>query len=135
MLHYTSKKQDPISISFFSYGLCSLFSFILLLFQLPGMNRMHIGFLLNWHEIAAILLFSIFSIGNQTARVLAYARINKAASLAPFIYSALIFTAFIDWVWLGILPMWYTYVGIAIIILSGVIMSIRIGIVFKPSQN
>ena len=124
-LHYTSKQQNPITINFFNYGLASLISLFLIFIMTPHIGSIHIGALLSRHGIAIIIIFSLFSIANKISRSLAYARINKAASLAPFLYSTLIFSAFIDWIWLGIIPMWYTYMGIAIIILSGVIMSIR----------
>ncbi len=124
-LHRTSKEEDPITINFFNYGFSSLLSLLLVFIMMPSFSKISIDVLLGWQGIVIILLFSIFSIGNKISRLLAYARINKAASLAPFLYSALVFSAFIDWIWLGIIPRWYTYVGIAIIILSGVIMTIR----------
>ncbi len=123
--HYVSKKQDPITINFFNYGLTSLIAFIVMLVRMPSIGVVSPDVFLVWPGIAIVLLFSVFSIVNKISRLLAYARLNKAASLAPFINIVLIFSAFIDWIWLGIVPMWYTYVGIAIIILSGVIMSIR----------
>ena len=124
-LHYISKKQDPITINFFSYGLSSLIALVVMLVRIPSIATISPAVFLGWPAIAIVVLFSLFSIANKISRLLAYARLNKAASLAPFINIVLIFSAIIDWIWLGIVPMWYTYVGIAIIILSGVIMSIR----------
>jgi len=124
-LHHASKQQDPITINLLNYGFSSLIALFLVLIRIPSINISSIESFFGWHGVVIILLFSLASIGNQVSRSFAYARLNKAASLTPYIYSSLIFSALIDWIWLGIMPMWYTYVGITIIILSSVIMSIR----------
>jgi len=125
ILHRSSKEHDPITINFLNYGFASVLSFVLIFIKMPTIESINFGVLFSWQGIAIILLFSLSSIANKISRSLAYARINKAASLSPFMYSALVFSAAVDWVWLGIEPTWHTYVGIAIIVSSGVIMSIR----------
>lgn len=123
--HYVSKKQDPITINFISYGLCSLLTLILLIITIPYATIIRPNFLFGWQGIILILSFSIFAIANQIVRSLAYKRINKASTLAPFLYCSLIFSVILDWLWWGVIPTWHNYVGIAIILTSGIIMSIR----------
>ncbi len=71
------------------------------------------------------MLFAIASLANQMSRAKAYSLINKAGSLAPFLYSSLIFSTIIDWIWLDITPGLNVYLGLGLVIFSGVIMSIR----------
>jgi drug/metabolite transporter (DMT)-like permease len=96
--HYLSKKQGATTTSLLTYGLCSLFSLPLALLLTPDLKQ-------SYHELATtrsfaiVLLFSILSISTQTSRSLAYKKVNRAATLMPFIYSSLVFSAMIDWLW------------------------------------
>lgn len=112
---------------FFEYffGSSSLFSLLLL-----APSAIHYQ---QWHEIINVnlwflfflLLFSLFSIGNQTYRLMAYNKVNKSSSLAPFLYMVIFFSGVIDWVFYNIKPEWNVLMGVCIIIFGGVIMSIR----------
>ncbi len=124
ILHNNSQQDNPITINFVTYGLGSL---ITLIFVFPISSHLSTAnLLLNQpHMLTMMILVGLFSLGNKISRTLAYKRLNKAASLAPYTYSALVFSAIIDWTWLGIAPTWNVYLGISLIILSSVIMSIR----------
>lgn len=124
-LHYASKRQDPITNNFITYTISSLLSLAILLIITHTINPSNLNFLLSWKTTGILILFSLFSITNQVSRSLAYKRINKAASLSPFIYTSLIFSAIIDHIWLGIVPTWHVYCGIAIILSASILMAIR----------
>lgn len=123
--HYTSKHDSHYTSNIYLFGCSSLFSLLLLA---PSAIHYH-----QWHEIINVnlsflfflLLFSLFSIGNQTYRLMAYNKVNKSSSLAPFLYMVIFFSGVIDWVFYNIKPDWNVLMGVCIIIFGGVIMSIR----------
>lgn len=124
--HHTSKSENTMTTNLMLYGLCAQFSlFILFLFphtwsDFPSFVNQNSFFLFG-----ILLIFSIFSIMNQTFKNSAFKRVNKVASLTPFLYATLLFSGIIDWIWYGIIPQIHTIIGVVIIIMGGIIMSIR----------
>ena len=124
--HRTSKSDNIMVINLVLFGLCSLFSLLLLLLS-PATWRIHLNFSnqLSLPILGIILAFSFLSIANQTLKNAAFKYVNKATSLAPFLYATIIFSGVIDWLWYDIVPQQHTIIGVGIIIIGGVIMSVR----------
>ncbi len=124
-LHYISKSERKSSATLMLFGLCSMVTFPLIFTH----TNWYLGLSKLTHPSASfeiiILLFSVFSILNQTLKAAAYKYVNKASSLAPFFYAVIIFAGIIDWIFHGITPHLHTYIGVGLVIIGGVVMSIR----------
>lgn len=123
-LHYTSKRQSPIVTNLITCACSSLISLIILIISLFFIPT-HFSSLLSISIIPIITGLAVFSVINQIFRALAYRRVNKAASLAPFVSSTIVFSCLFDWLWLGIVPTWTTYLGITLVIGAAILMAIR----------
>lgn len=123
--HYASKKDDKLWINIMLFGIATLYSIPLVFISPYSIVSLHILIHPSIGLIITIVLFSFFSIANQTLKSFAFKYVNKAASLAPFFYSVIIFAAIIDWLVYGITPQPHIYLGIMVIILGGIVMSIR----------
>ena len=72
-----------------------------------------------------VLLFSLFTITNQSLRIKAYRYVNKPATLTPFFYTAILFSGILDWLVYHRTPLWNTYAGVVFIFIGGVIIAWR----------
>lgn len=123
--HYCSKRINPISNNFLMYGFSTLLALIMLVITGATDNVLIMFNNLHLHDYFMIILFSIFSLSNQFFRISAYRLVNKAASLAPYLYTSIIFSGILDWLLHHIHPTWNNYFGAFIIILGVTMMSYR----------
>lgn len=72
-----------------------------------------------------LFLISLISICNKTLRGKAYSKVNNASSLTPFLYTAIIFSGFLDWIVYGITPDFLSIIGAILVISSGFILYIN----------
>ncbi|MEM9242525.1 MAG: DMT family transporter [Pseudomonadota bacterium] len=126
-MHYCSKRSDTFSMTIIMYGLSSLYAFIILILlgkfshlvsELSG-NTATIEFWL------IAILFSLFTITNQSLRVKAYRYVNNPTTLTPFFYTAILFSGVLDWLVYHRVPLWNTYTGMIFIFIGGVIIAWR----------
>ncbi len=124
--HRIAKSDDIFVMNFMLFNLCSLFS-ILLLFLNPTMWHTDLNTLhhLSFIMLGIILAFACLNILNQTLKNAAFKYVHKVTSLVPFFYAAIIFSGIIDWLWHDIIPQLHNIIGVCIIIIGGVIMSVR----------
>ncbi len=124
--HRTSKSENNMNINLVLFGFCSLFALILLIFS-PETWKSNLNFVNNMSLfiLGIILAFSVLSIANQTFKNAAFRYVNKPTTLVPYMYSTIIFSGIIDWVWLGIIPQFHVIIGVILIIAGGIILSIR----------
>lgn len=124
--HRASKSDHPMSINFYLYGFCSVFTLVIASIT-PAFWQQSLSFFshIAFTTACVVLLFSVLSISNQYLKNLAFKYVNKASSLVPFLYMTIIFSGVIDWIWLGLIPSLRTRIGCLVVILGGVIMSSR----------
>jgi|JI10StandDraft_1071094.scaffolds.fasta_scaffold63934_2 drug/metabolite transporter (DMT)-like permease len=117
--HQTAKSEDIVVMSFILFGLSTLFS-LPLFFITPLVPPP-----IDLSTLAIILTFGLLTIGNQIFKTMAYKKVNKASTLSPYLYGAIIFSGIIDWVWRGIIPSFHTNLGILIILFGSALMLLR----------
>lgn len=124
--HRASKSDHPMLINLGIYGFCSAFGFILLCLT-PKYWEQSILFFkdISFFSVIIIFSFSVLSIFNQTFKNIAYKYVNKPSSLVSFFYATIVFSGLIDWFWLGVIPYLHTIIGSIIVLLGGMIMSVR----------
>lgn len=96
--HRVSRQQDPEMVSWLMFSLSTVIALVpLLLFW------HHIDFNVLWHGQQAVWLglvwvgFTILAITNQNSRSKSYSYVRKAASVTPFIYLSIVFSALWQW--------------------------------------
>jgi len=122
-VHATVKKVSPLVTTLMMYGLSALLALVVA--TLTGQLA---TFQTGWNELghlglATIIGFSVLSLIFQTMRAKAYKIVADPAMLSPYLYAVLIFAALLDWVIYGIKPHYYSYIGAALVISSGVAMA------------
>ncbi|MCP4473703.1 MAG: DMT family transporter [Gammaproteobacteria bacterium] len=123
--HKQSKGRDEattVTLSMFAFS--SLLSLLLLLPLLafyPAPWSEQIVSLTHINVWPLFILFAFTSIGNQLFRSCAYHYVNKAASLSPFAYSAILFSALADWWVYHQVPNLWTGLGALLIVCSAMI--------------
>lgn len=132
VLHTSVQKITRQTANWCMYGFSSLLVFIILPFALNKPELTNFFQQIDRHLLLIIIAFSMFSIANQHFRASAYKKINKAASLTPVLYSSIVFSSLIDWVWFGIVPSVYNLIGISLVISGAILLSLRFG---HPRNN
>lgn len=124
--HRAVKVSSPIALNLALFGLCALFS-LPWMFVSRSTMQASLCFIdnLSWLLVGIILFFSLFSVINQMALNAAYSYVHRASSLVPFFYISILFSGIIDWLWRGIIPQTRVIIGVVIILLGGILMSIR----------
>ncbi len=124
--HRVSRQQDPEMASWLMFSLSSVIALVPLLLLWHDVN-----FTVLWHGQQAIWLgmiwvgFVILAITNQNTRSKSYSCVRKAASVTPFIYMAIVFSALWQW---GIDQQvigWQAVIGMALVIVGGSLILFR----------
>lgn len=126
-MYHSSQKMSLCTINLFMYGLSALFCLIILPFSIPFSAVVHLEqmFTLSFSILLLLFLFSIATLCNQFFLNAAYKHIHNPATITPFLYTSIIFSALIDYIWSGIIPHWNAYLGIVLVIGSSVVMAIK----------
>lgn len=131
--HKISKQTDTHTATLMMYSFAALLTFMPTLFY--------------WHSIALLLapahlhanlglflllvVFAMVAISNQALRGRAYSKVNKALSLTPFMYTAIVFSGLLDWWVFHSRPDLISIVGTALVFTSGIILCI---VKVKPKE-
>ena len=118
-LFYTARqqRQDPVISVFVVSTIASVIALLLLPLSAVYMP-LHYTALMHGSALLILLLATIFGLAHQILRGKAYALVSNPSHLSPFINCSIIFSGVIDWLWLGIVPAWHTYVGVSLIIVA-----------------
>ena len=126
--HKSSKEISTMAATLMMFGLCSLASAAILA-ATGGLSTLTPLFAedhaMRDELFAVVVAFSLATISNQTLRSKAYRYVNKPASLSPFYYAAIAFSALLDWWLYGAVPAWHAYLGAAIIFAGAALMAWR----------
>ena len=125
IIHFLSKKNNSFDSNFAMYGIASALSLLLLFSTFNEGIALNVYAVFNFKMFFVLIVFAIINILNQALRSLAYSGVKQVASLAPFLYTSLIFSVVIDMVWLGIMPTLHVYIGVCMIIVGGALVSIH----------
>ena len=123
--HANSKLQDKSIHTFRMYFISSVMS-IIILFSIHYMGE-PIHFIKPPHAsfIIIILSFSVLSIGNQIFKSQGFEKVNKAASLVPFLYFVIPVSGLVDLVVFHAKPDAHMWVGAIIIMFGSLLMTLR----------
>ena len=122
--HANSRRSKNIHHVLVMYLLASAISLFILLTLHPSHFTFHLNKLIN-SSMIVIAFFSILSIGNQTFKSLGFMKVNKAASLTPFLYLLIPLSGIIDWIVFHITPNAHMWIGTAVIMMGGFVMALR----------
>ncbi|WP_444915300.1 DMT family transporter [Microbulbifer sp. TRSA007] len=137
VMHHSSKKQNTISSTTKMFGLSSLYMLAILLIEgnLGELTKVAVSLSDSVSFVIVIIAFSLSTISNQSLRTKAYRRVNRPASLSPYLYTSLIFSGILDWLVYNTLPTWNTYAGSLLIVIGGIIQAIRTQPQIKASHS
>lgn len=139
-VHYTSKRGSAFEVNLIMFGCSSIYAIVVItLFTqidhltghspighpLAGGYLMTMGFAANHYLWLMLILLAVFTISNQSLRTKAYGYVNKPASLTPFYYMTIVFSALFDGLIYHQLPTCNAYLGIFLIIIAAIWMSWR----------
>ncbi len=74
---------------------------------------------INLDSLILITGLGLTGISNQILRGKAYCKVNKVATLTPFLYTAVVFSGLLDWLVFQKLPDYESLIGAILIIASG----------------
>lgn len=125
-VHYAAKRGSTFDVTLMMFAVSSLYTGIIVL--LLGKFHFFVAQLTaagyqNFYLMMIIL--AVFTISNQSLRTKAYRYVNKPASLTPFYYMAIVFSALLDGLVYHQAPQWHAYLGILLMLIAAVIMSWR----------
>ncbi|PHQ82479.1 MAG: hypothetical protein COB66_00230 [Coxiella sp. (in: Bacteria)] len=110
----------------YTYNVSTVISFIVLIsFNHHAALGIHIDTLYHNHTILILLLMGILSISNQALKGIGYQRVTQLNRVAPLAYSTVIFAGLLDWGIYGQTPGTLAYVGAALIVCSGISVSLN----------
>lgn len=126
--HRESKQMSTLAATITMFGFCSVAAFAIL--AATGGLATLTPLFTESHDardelFAVVAAFSIVTISNQTLRSKAFRYVNKPSSLSPFYYTAIVFSALLDWSIYGLVPTWHAYLGGALILGGGALMAWR----------
>lgn len=122
IFHDVSRKEHPIIINFITYGIAALFSFIPLAI-IYNVKEISNNFYNIYHcHMIIFIMLSIIIISSQNMRSYAYKNAKNATSLSPFLYTTIIFTAVLGWIFFNNKPNLPTIAGSFIIIIGGILL-------------
>jgi drug/metabolite transporter (DMT)-like permease len=130
-VHFCSKRGSIFEVTLIMFALSSVYTFVLIL--LFGKFDLLVSKLISnssqslWFIMIALAIFTVL---NQSLRTKAYRYVNKPASLTPFYYMAIVFSALLDWLVYHQVPQWNVYFGIFLILIAAILMLWR-----KPTSN
>ena len=130
-MHRVSQQESGLCVNWWMYSLSTVFAVIPLALFWHSVDW-HLA-TQHLHMADLWLVFIIFTFGaisNQSFRARAYSYVNKAASLSPFIYLALVFTALWEWLFFQHVPSVTTVVGAILVVAGGILLLYKKG---KPS--
>lgn len=121
--HKIAKKSYPTEISLWHYTICTFVAMIPLLFVWNHISWSQLSaVVMNGHYLLLFIGFGMAGISNQILRSHAYRKVSNLMSLALFLYTAVIFSAILDWVVFGITPDKWSIFGAILISLGGLTM-------------
>lgn len=123
---HKATKNVPAKIhTFRMYAYSSLLCLIPVFFDVH--HQIHNIMDADWSCVLLLLLLGrmLGSTMQQTLRAKAFTLVNKAASLAPFMYTSIIYAVFIDWAVFHQVPGVLTWSGILLFVVSGSMMVIK----------
>lgn len=125
-MHYSSKRGTAFNVTLMMFAFSSFYTFIIVLVCGHLTSLAHV-FVLSQFEAQWLILIglAVFTISNQSLRTKAYGYVNKPASLTPFYYIAIVFSALLDWLYYGRTLQLHTYAGFLLIFMAAVGMSWR----------
>ncbi|MCL1127582.1 DMT family transporter [Shewanella surugensis] len=125
-MHYSSKRGSAFDVTLMMFAFSSLYTLVIVLIlgKLPTLTAL---FMAGTHDMLWVIIVSlaILTISNQALRTKAYRYVNKPASLTPFYYMTIIFSAVLDWVYYDKSLQWNTYIGFLFIFIAAIGMSWR----------
>ncbi|WP_299494394.1 DMT family transporter [uncultured Shewanella sp.] len=125
-MHYSSKRGSAFDVTLMMFAFSSFYTFILVLVFGHFTSLSHILVVSQFESQWLILLgLAVFTISNQSLRTKAYSYVNKPASLTPFYYIAIVFSALLDWFYYGRTLQLHTYAGFLLIFMAAVALSWR----------
>lgn len=118
-----AKREKPQDTAFYLFLFGSLFSIILTAFISgeEGWDRFN-HLIQNGDIILSWILFGLLTIFVQVFRSRAYASVNKTGSIMPLSYFTIVFSTIIAWVAFDQILSSLSWLGIALIIIGGVIL-------------
>lgn len=125
-MHYSSKRGSTFDVTLMMFAFSSLYTFLLVLI-LGKFSVLTTQLTMENNNILwiTLLVLAVLTISNQSLRTKAYRHINKPASLTPFYYMTIVFSALLDWGIYHNPPQWNTYVGLCLIFIAAIGMSWR----------
>lgn len=124
-MHYSSKKGSAFDVTLMMFAFSSFYTLMIVL--LGHFTSLAHAFVSSNFEIEWLILIglAVFTISNQSLRTKAYRYVNKPASLTPFYYVSIVFSALLDWFFYDRSLQWHAYVGFLFIFMAAVGMSWR----------
>ncbi|MCP4177271.1 MAG: DMT family transporter [bacterium] len=124
IFHNTAQKENPFAINCWVYGIASIFSFIPLLI-IFNLHKINIQFTNILHSNVAILfiILPVLGISSQNVRTHAYKYVKHATSLSPFLYTTIIFSGILSYIFFNHVPDTLTVTGSVIVIVGGLLLA------------
>lgn len=123
-LHRLSQVEEVKSIIFSSFLIGSVVTTLWVLGEMIFEPHFFAG-QLSWHATWIMLAwmgaYSVISIFNQSLRAKAYTYVRKAASLGPWTYTTIIFSAILGLIFFQHVPGWQALIGFVLIACSAVL--------------
>lgn len=121
--HKVSHDTSATVTTFYAFVICSILMLIISLFFVPATLWQHAYQHIQLpYQGLLVLAFAFAAISTQIFRGLAYQKVNKANSVAPFMYTSIIFAGLLAWLVYNSIPSIYTIIGTVIIIGGGFIV-------------
>jgi drug/metabolite transporter (DMT)-like permease len=124
--HRAVKMSEPIVLVIHMYWMSALLTLPILLVS-AFLHPAHIVASAHINLFLAVMLgaYVVASITNQLMRSQAYKCVNKAASLSPFLYTAILFSVLIGWAYFNESVTWHFWVGFAMIVAGSIITTLK----------
>lgn len=118
--HRMSKKTKPLTITMYMYTYGSLMALVplIIFYSLEGLPKFNYAAMDLSYVLVLVIMMALAAISTQVLRGFAFKKVNKAHSLMPFLYVAVVFTGFYEVFVFKVIPDIWTILG-AILVFIG----------------